>query len=43
MKEQEGKGSFHSIWTFKTPFIGAMCVFRNLYPVIPVSRPHLFR
>ncbi|MBL7069254.1 MAG: 4Fe-4S binding protein [Candidatus Omnitrophica bacterium] len=25
MKEQESKGSFHSIWTLKTPFIGAIC------------------
>ena len=25
MKEQERGGSFHSIWTFKTPFIGAIC------------------
>lgn len=25
MKEQESGGSFHSIWTFKTPFIGAIC------------------
>ncbi|MGB2600801.1 MAG: 4Fe-4S binding protein [Candidatus Omnitrophota bacterium] len=25
MKEQESNGSFHSIWTFKTPFIGAIC------------------
>jgi len=25
MKEQESKGSFHSVWTFKTPFIGAVC------------------
>jgi ferredoxin len=25
MKEQEKNGSFHSIWTFKTPFIGALC------------------
>ena len=25
MKEQESRGSFHSIWTFKTPFIGALC------------------
>lgn len=25
MKEQERSGSFHSIWTFKTPFIGAIC------------------
>ncbi len=25
MKEQESKGLFHSIWTFKTPFIGALC------------------
>lgn len=25
MKEQEGNGLFHSIWTFKTPFIGAIC------------------
>jgi len=25
MKEQESRGTFHSIWTFKTPFIGAMC------------------
>ncbi len=25
MKEQESKGLFHSIWTFKTPFIGAIC------------------
>ena len=25
MKEQESKGSLHSIWTFKTPFIGAIC------------------
>ena len=25
MKEQETRGAFHSIWTFKTPFIGAIC------------------
>ncbi|MBF0216372.1 MAG: 4Fe-4S binding protein [Candidatus Omnitrophica bacterium] len=25
MKEEEKRGSFHSIWTFKTPFIGALC------------------
>ncbi|MEE8360265.1 MAG: 4Fe-4S binding protein [Candidatus Omnitrophota bacterium] len=25
MKEQESKGSFHTVWTFKTPFIGAIC------------------
>ncbi|MGB2630660.1 MAG: 4Fe-4S binding protein [Candidatus Omnitrophota bacterium] len=25
MKEQESRGLFHSIWTFKTPFIGAIC------------------
>ncbi len=25
MKEQETRGLFHSIWTFKTPFIGAVC------------------
>ena len=25
MKEQEAGGLFHSIWTFKTPFIGAVC------------------
>jgi len=25
MKEQESSGLFHSVWTFKTPFIGAMC------------------
>jgi len=25
MKEQESKGLFHSVWTFKTPFIGAIC------------------
>lgn len=25
MSEQEKKGMFHSIWTFKTPFIGGIC------------------
>jgi len=25
MKDQEKNGLFHSIWTFKTPFIGAIC------------------
>jgi len=25
MKEQERRGLFHSIWTFKAPFIGAIC------------------
>jgi len=43
IRQTDNGSEYIGSWNAKEDSSYTKCVFRNLYPVIPVSRPHLFR